>query len=149
MNNDANINEDDKRKLEPVLSEVHGLVSKGNYVSEKFLRFLPEDILKKREDYLSSLKAIVRSGVENGEEEDIAVQRDNVFYCVECSEKSAITPAKFLSNPEFQNLDGMLKFGEGGVIRIQNGQYCNMKGKVKMTFKVGDDEKIDRNDFIF
>ncbi|NSM56727.1 hypothetical protein HET73_04780 [Wolbachia endosymbiont of Atemnus politus] len=36
-----------------------------------------------------------------------------------------------------------LKIGEGDdVIRIQNGQYCDMKGKVKMTFKVGN-EKLE------
>lgn len=56
-NNDANINEDGKRKLETVLSEVHDLISKGNYVSKEFMKFLPENVLKKREDYLSNLRA--------------------------------------------------------------------------------------------
>ncbi|MDR2831335.1 MAG: hypothetical protein LBV62_00200 [Rickettsiales bacterium] len=40
-------------------------------------------------------------------------------------------------------MDGALEIGEGNVIRIQNGQYHDMKGKVKMTFKVGDDKKIE------
>lgn len=44
---------------------------------------------------------------------------------------------------EFKDLEyGALKIGND-VIRIQNGQYCDMKGKVKMTFKVSDSEKIE------
>lgn len=138
MNNDANINEDDKRKLEPVLSEVYDLVSKGNYVSKELLKFLPEDVLKKREDYLSNLKNIVR----NSSEEDIVVQRDNTFYCVKYPEESIVSPAKFLSNSEFQGLEGIVKVGEGNTIKIQSGQYHSVKGKIKMTFKVGD-ERIE------
>ncbi|MGL9759328.1 MAG: hypothetical protein ACR5LA_11485 [Wolbachia sp.] len=154
-NNDENIKENDKCKLQSVWSEVYDLVSKGNYVSEKVSKLLPEDILKKREDYLSSLKQIVCDSIEKGVIEDVAVERDNVFYCVKCPEKSIITPVKFMNNPEFRNLDGALKVGEGNdVIRIKNGQYHDMKGKVKMTFKVGDDEKIEmilssKNDLSF
>ncbi|MGL9725924.1 MAG: hypothetical protein ACR5KV_04560 [Wolbachia sp.] len=58
INNDANINENDKRKLESVLSEVYDLVSKGNYVNKELLKFLPADVLKKREDYLSNFKIL-------------------------------------------------------------------------------------------
>lgn len=141
-NNDANINEDGKRKLEPVLSEVHDLVSKGNHVSKELLKLLPSDVLKKREDYLLNLKNIVRSSSDNNEE-DIVVQRDNVFYCVKYPEESIISPAKFLNNSEFQDLEGILKIGESNAIKIQNGQYRYIKGKVKMTFKVGDDEKVE------
>lgn len=140
-NNDANINEDGKRKLEPVLSEVHDLVSKGNHVSKEFLKLLPNDVLKKRKDYLSKLKDIARSGSDSNEE-DIVVQRDNAFYCVKYSEKSIVSPAKFLSNSEFQNLEGILKVGEDNTIKIRDGQYHDVKGKIKMTFKAGD-EKIE------
>lgn len=74
---------------------------------------------------------------------DVIVERDNAFYCIQCPEKSVITPAKFLSNQEFQNLDGVLKIGEGDdVIRMQNGQYCDMKGILQMTFPISNSEKI-------
>ncbi len=142
-NKDDNIKGDDKRKLEPIWLEIYDLVSKGNYVSEEMSKLLPADLLKKYDNYLSSLKQIVSDSIENDKKEGVVVERDNAFYCVKCPEKSVITPAKFLSNPEFQNLDGALKFGEGNVIRTQNGQYHDMKGKVKMTFKMGDDEKIE------
>ncbi len=94
---------------------------------------------------MSDLRQIVRKSIENGEEEDIVVQRDNAFYCVKCPEESVITPAKFMNLKEFKNLEyGALQMGEGdNVIRIKNGQYCDMKGKVKMTFKVDNDEKIE------
>ncbi|AZU37982.1 hypothetical protein BBB02_02740 [Wolbachia endosymbiont of Bemisia tabaci] len=141
-NNDANINEDGKRKLETVLSEVHDLVSKGNYVSKEFMKFLPENVLKKREDYLSNLKKIVSKSIDHGEKDRFIVERDNVFYSVKYSENSTVTPAKFLSNSEFQNLEGILKVGEDNAIKIRDGQYHDVKGKVKMTFKVGD-EKIE------
>ncbi|MGL9758522.1 MAG: hypothetical protein ACR5LA_06855 [Wolbachia sp.] len=140
-NNDANINEDGKRKLEPVLSEVHDLVSKGNHVSKEFLKLLPNNVLKQREEYLSKLKNIARSGSDSNEE-DVVVQKDNTFYCVKYSEESIVSPAKFLSNPEFQNLEGILKVGEGNTIKIRNGQYHDVKGKIKMTFTVGS-EKIE------
>lgn len=142
MNNDANINEENKRKLEPVLSEVYDLVSKGNYVNKELLKLLPNNVLKKREEHLSILKNIARSG-SNSNEEDIIVQKDNVFYCVQYSEESIVTPAKFLNNSEFQNLEGILKVGESNAVKVQNGQYRYIKGKVKMTFKVGDDEKVE------
>ncbi|WP_255563563.1 hypothetical protein [Wolbachia endosymbiont of Bemisia tabaci] len=141
-NNDANINEDGKRKLETVLSEVHDLVSKGNYVSKEFMKFLPENVLKKREDYLSNLKKIVSESIDHGEKDRVIVEKDNVFYCVKYSEKSIVNPAKLLNNSEFQNLEGILKVGEGNTIKIRNEQYHDVKGKIKMTFKVGD-EKIE------
>ncbi|MFT4328105.1 MAG: hypothetical protein AB3P07_05990 [Wolbachia pipientis] len=140
-NNDANINEDGKRKLEPVLSEIHDLISKGNYVNKELLKLLPNNVLKQREEYLSKLKNIARSGSDSNEE-DVVVQKDNTFYCVQYSEKSIVSPAKFLSDSEFQNLEGILKVGEGNTIKIRNGQYHDVKGKIKMTFKVGD-EKIE------
>lgn len=53
--------------------------------------------------------------------------------------------AKFMNSPEFKDLEyGALLMGEGdNIIRTRNGQYRDMKGKVKMIFKVGDDEKIE------
>ncbi len=51
--------------------------------------------------------------------------------------------AKFLSNPEFQNLDGALKIGEGdNVIRIQDGKYHDINGRLQMTFPISNSEKI-------
>ncbi|WCR58146.1 hypothetical protein [Wolbachia endosymbiont of Ctenocephalides felis wCfeJ] len=143
-NKDDNIKGDDKRKLEPVWSEIYDLVSKGSYVSKEMLKLLPEDTTKKHEDYLSRLKQIVCNSIEKGKKEDVAVERDNGFFCVECPEESVITPAKFLSNPEFENLYGALKIGKGDdIIRTKNGQYCDMKGALQMAFEVGDSEKIE------
>ncbi|MEY2393285.1 hypothetical protein [Wolbachia endosymbiont of Tettigetta isshikii] len=51
-----NIKGDNKRKLDPVWSEIYDLVSKGSYVSKEMLKLLPEDITKEHEDYLSRLK---------------------------------------------------------------------------------------------
>ncbi len=54
-----------------------------------------------------------------------------------------MTPAKFLSNPGFQSLDGVLKIGEGDdVIRIQDGKYHDIKGRLQMTFPISNSEKI-------
>ncbi|MFP3036415.1 MAG: hypothetical protein ACEY3A_05605 [Wolbachia sp.] len=106
------------------------------------LKLLPEDITKKHEDYLSRLKQIVCNSIEKGKKEDVEVERDNGFFCVECPEESVITLAKFLSNPEFENLDGAVKIGNG-VIRTKNGQYCDMKGVLQMAFEVGDSEKVE------
>ncbi|MGL9725923.1 MAG: hypothetical protein ACR5KV_04555 [Wolbachia sp.] len=47
-----------------------------------------------------------------------------------------------MSNSEFQNLEGILKIGENNTIKIRNEQYHDVKGKMKVTFKVGD-EKIE------
>ncbi|KLT21610.1 hypothetical protein wVul_1355 [Wolbachia endosymbiont of Armadillidium vulgare str. wVulC] len=141
-NNDVNINEDGKRKLEPVLSEVYDLVSKGNHVSEKVLKLLPEGIIEKRKEYLQNLKKIASESIDHGEKDRVIVERDNAFYCVKYSEKSIVSPAKFLNNSEFQNLEGILKVGKDNTIKIRDGQYHGVKGKVKMTFEVGD-EKIE------
>ncbi len=141
--NDNNVKGDDKRKLDPIWSEIYDLISKGNYVSKEMLKLLPEDIIKKREDYLSNLKKIASESVDNGEKDKVIVERDNALYCVQCPEKSIITPAKFMNSPEFKDLQyGALRMGEGdNIIRLHNGQYHDMKGRVKMTFNVGD-EKI-------
>ncbi|WP_225536694.1 hypothetical protein [Wolbachia endosymbiont of Mansonella ozzardi] len=56
------------------------LVSKGSYVSKEMLKLLPEDITKKHEDYLSSLKRIVCDSIENDKKEGIIVERDNGFF---------------------------------------------------------------------
>ncbi len=70
------------------------------------------------------------------------VERDNKFYCIQCPEASIVIPAKFLSNPEFQNLDGALKIGKGDdVIRIQDGKYHDIKGRFQMTFPISNSEK--------
>ncbi|MDR1139489.1 MAG: hypothetical protein LBJ80_03960 [Rickettsiales bacterium] len=144
MEYDANVTEVGRSKLQPLWLEMSNLVSKGNSVSTSVFQSekLP-NILQGREDYLSSLKQIVCDSIENDKKEGIIVERDNEFYCVKCPEESVITPAKFLNNPEFKNLDGALKFGEGDVIRTQNGQYCDMKGVLQMAFEVGDGEKIE------
>ncbi len=117
MNKDDNVKGDNRGKLEPIWSEICSLVSKGNYVSEAMSKLLPNKILEERDNYLSGLKQIVSGSIENDKKEGIAVERDNGLYYIQCPEDSVIT--------------------------IQNGQYCDMKGKVKMTFKVGDDEKIE------
>ncbi|WP_265021484.1 hypothetical protein [Wolbachia endosymbiont (group A) of Icerya purchasi] len=71
------------------------------------------------------------------------VERDNKLYCIQCPEASIVTPAKFLSNPGFQSLDGVLKIGEGDdVIRIQDGKYHDIKGRLQMTFPISNSEKI-------
>ncbi|NUX01268.1 hypothetical protein GO685_01900 [Wolbachia endosymbiont of Madathamugadia hiepei] len=148
MEYDTKVTEVRRSKLQPLWLEMSDLVSKGNSVSTNVFQSerLP-NILQRRKDYLSNLKQIVCNSIEKGKEKDVienvAVERDNGFFCVKCPEKSVITPAKFLNAPEFQNLDGALKFGEGDVIRTQNGQYCNMKGVLQMAFEVGDGEKIE------
>ncbi|MCM1000755.1 MAG: hypothetical protein KTV72_00190 [Wolbachia endosymbiont of Melophagus ovinus] len=143
MEYDANVTEVGRSKLQHLWLEMSNLVSKGNNVSKNVfhLERMPS-ILQKRRDYLSHLKQIVCDSIEKGKKEDVAVERDNGFFCVECPEESVITPAKFLSNPEFENLDGALKIGDG-VVRTKNGQYCDMKGALQMAFEVGDSEKIE------
>ncbi|WP_338406324.1 MULTISPECIES: hypothetical protein [unclassified Wolbachia] len=144
MKNDANVTEIGKSKLMPLWLEMSALVSTGTGVSQAVWGLLPVDTQKKHNNYLSGLKQIVCDSIKKGEKKDVTVERDNAFYCVKCPEESVITPGKFLSKPEFENLDGALKIGEGdNVIRIKNGQYHDMQGKVKMTFKVSDSEKIE------
>lgn len=145
MKNDTNVTEIGKSKLRLVLLKVCNLISKGNYISEEMLKLLSEDIRKERNNYLSNLKQIVCGSIENDKKEGIVVERDNAFYYVKCPEESVITPAKFMDLKEFKNLEyGALQMGEGdNIIRIKNGQYYDMQGKVKMTFKVSDSEKIE------
>ncbi|MDG7052343.1 MAG: hypothetical protein LKM45_00415, partial [Wolbachia endosymbiont of Alcedoecus sp.] len=140
--NDTNVNEDGKRQLGTPWSEISNLVLTGNHVYGEASTLLSSDILEERDNYLSRLKQVVCNSIEKGKKEDVAVERDNRFFCVECPEESVITPAKFLSDPEFENLDGALKIGDG-IIRTKNGQYCDIKGKLKMTFKVDNGENIE------
>ncbi|MDE5061748.1 hypothetical protein [Wolbachia endosymbiont of Drosophila tsacasi] len=137
----------EKHQLDLLSSKISDLVSTGTYMSEEPLQFLPPDLIEKRSKYLSSLKQIVCDSIEKDGEEnvikDVIVERDNKFYCVQCPEESVITPAKFLSNPEFQNLDEALKIGEGDdVIRIQDGKYHDIKVRLQMTFPISNSEKI-------
>jgi hypothetical protein len=145
--NDATVDKDGKHQLGTPWSEISNLVLTGNHVYGKASTLLPSDILEKRDNYLSRLKQIVCNSIEKGEGKDVienvTVERDNKFYCVKCPEKSVITPVKFLSDPEFKNLDGALKIGEDDIIRTQNGQYHDIKGQLKMTFKVDTGEKIE------
>ncbi|UVW83664.1 hypothetical protein [Wolbachia endosymbiont of Aedes albopictus] len=138
---------DGRYQLDLLSSKISDLVLTGTYVSEEPLQFLPPDLIEKRSNYLSSLKQIVCDSIEKDGEEnvikDIIVERDNKLYCIQCPEASIVTPAKFLSNPEFQNLDGVLKIGEGDdVIRIQDGKYHDIKGSLQMTFPISNSEKI-------
>lgn len=137
----------EKCQLDLLSSKISDLVLTGTYVSEEPLQFLPPDLIEKRSNYLSSLKQIVCDSIEKDGEEnvikDVIVERDNKFYCIQCPEASIVIPAKFLSNPEFQNLDGALKIGEGDdVIRIQDGKYHDIKGRFQMTFPISNSEKI-------
>lgn len=137
----------EKEKLDSLCQEITDLISKGTYVSKEILdscrNNIPIDsaLEEKRNTYLSNLEQAVRNSIENDKKEGIIVERDNEFYCVKCPEGSVITPAKFMNSPEFKDLEyGALRIGEGNdVIRLRNGQYHDMKGKVKMTFEVGDE----------
>ncbi|MFP3015253.1 MAG: hypothetical protein ACEY3B_02940 [Wolbachia sp.] len=138
---------DGRYQLDLLSSKMSDLVLTGTYVSEEPLQFLPPDLIEKRSNYLSSLKQIVCDSIEKDGEEnvikDVIVERDNKLYCIQCPEASIVIPAKFLSNPEFQNLDGALKIGEGDdVIRIQDGKYHDIKGRFQMTFPISNSEKI-------
>ncbi|MDE5058518.1 MULTISPECIES: hypothetical protein [Wolbachia] len=133
----------ERDQLDLLSSKVFDLVSTGTYMSEEALKFLPPDLIEKRSNYLSSLKQIVSDSIEKDVTKDVTVERDNGLYYIQCPEESVITPAKFLSNPEFQNLDGALKIGEGDdVIRIQDGKYHDIKGRLQMTFPISNSEKI-------
>lgn len=137
----------ERDQLDLLSLKISDLVSTGTYVSEKVLELLPTSLLEKHNSYLSNLKQIVCEGIEKDGEEnvikDVIVERDNKFYCIQCPEASIVIPAKFLSNPEFQNLDGALKIGEGDdVIRIQDGKYHDIKGRLQMTFPISNSEKI-------
>ncbi|WP_375316174.1 hypothetical protein [Wolbachia endosymbiont (group A) of Colletes cunicularius] len=133
----------ERDQLDLLLSKVFDLVSTGIYMSEEALKLLPTDLLEKRNNYLSNLKQIVCDSIENDKKDGVILERDNGLYCIQCPEESVITPAKFLSNPEFQNLDGALKIGEGDdVIRIQDGKYHDIKGRFQMTFPISNSEKI-------
>lgn len=141
----------EKEKLDSLCSKITDLISTGTYVSKEILDLccnnIPIDsaLEEKRNSYLLSLEKAVYDSIENDKKEGIVVERDNKFYCVKCPEESVITPAKFMNSPEFKDLEyGALLMGEGdNIIRTRNGQYRDMKGKVKMIFKVGDDEKIE------
>ncbi|MGL9717255.1 MAG: hypothetical protein ACR5K9_00865 [Wolbachia sp.] len=140
----------EKEKLDSLCFKITDLISKGTYVSKEILdshcNSIPIDqaLKEKRNNYLSSLEQAVRNSVENDKKEGIVVERDNEFYCVKCPEESIITPAKFMNSPEFKGLEyGALRIGEGNdVIRLRNGQYHDMKGRVKMTFNVSG-EKLE------
>lgn len=133
----------ERDQLDLLSSKVFDLVSTGIYMSEEALKLLPTDLLEKRNNYLSNLKQIVCDSIENDKKDGVILERDNGLYYIQCPEESVITPAKFLSNPEFQNLDGALKIGEGDdVIRIQDGKYHDIKGRFQMTFPISNSEKI-------
>lgn len=148
LNGPYNYTKNEKYQLNLLSSKISDLVSTGIYMSEKALKFLPTDLLEKRHSYLLNLKQIVCGSIKKDEKKDVIenvlVEKDNGFYFVQCPEESVVTPAKFLSNPEFKDLEyGALQIGEGNdIIRIQNGQYCDMKGILQMTFPVGE-EKIE------
>ncbi len=137
----------EKHQLDLLSLKISDLVSTGTYVSEEALKLLSTSLLEKRNSYLSNLKQIVYEGIEKDGEEnvikDVIVERDSKFYCIQCPEANIVIPAKFLSNPEFQNLDGALKIGEGDdVIRIQDGKYHDIKGRFQITFPISNSEKI-------
>ncbi|GFR11750.1 uncharacterized protein TNCT_547901 [Trichonephila clavata] len=133
----------ERDQLNLLSSKISSLVSTGIYMSEGALKLLPPDLLEKRNNYLSNLKQIVCDSIENDKKDGVILERDNGLYYIQCPEDSVITPAKFLSNPEFQNLDGALKIGEGDdVIRIQDGKYHDIKGRFQMTFPISNSEKI-------
>ncbi|MFP3027733.1 MAG: hypothetical protein ACEY3L_16350 [Wolbachia sp.] len=139
----------EKEKLDSLCSEITNLISTGTYVSKEILdscNNTPIDsaLKEKRNSYLLSLEKVVCDSIENDKKEGVVVERDNKFYCVKCPEESVITPAKFMNSPGFKDLEyGALQMGEGGnIIRLRNGQYHDMKGRVKMTFKVGN-EKLE------
>ncbi|MGL9689072.1 MAG: hypothetical protein ACR5K6_04990 [Wolbachia sp.] len=116
--------------MDSLCLKITDLILEGTYVSKEILDSccdsIPIDqaLKEKRKNYLSNLEQVVRNSIENDKKEGIIVERDNEFYCVKCPEESVITLAKFLNNPEFKNSGGALKFGEGDVIRTQNGQYA-------------------------
>ncbi|MDX5495284.1 MAG: hypothetical protein O7198_01230 [Wolbachia endosymbiont of Nomada marshamella] len=141
----------EKEKLDSLCSKITNLISTGTYVSKEILDLCCNNIPinsaleEKRNSYLLSLEKAVCDSIENDKKEGIVVERDNKFYCVKCPEESVITPAKFMNSPEFKDLEyGALLMGEGdNIIRTRNGQYHDMKGKVKMTFKVDNGEMIE------
>ncbi|WP_246168606.1 hypothetical protein [Wolbachia endosymbiont of Ctenocephalides felis wCfeT] len=145
-----NLEKDKSDKLELLCSEVTNLISTGTYVSKEVLDScgnnipIDQSVKGKRDSYLLGLEKAVQNSIENDKKEGIVVERDNAFYCVKCPEDSIVTPAKFMNSPEFKDLEyGALRIGEGdNVIRLRNGQYHDMKGRVLMTFKVGD-EKLE------
>ncbi|WP_353287186.1 hypothetical protein [Wolbachia endosymbiont (group B) of Gerris lacustris] len=138
IHKDDNIKGNDKDKLKPIWEEVCDLVSKGNYVSERVLKLLPEDVIERCEDYLSNLEKIASESIDNGEINKVAVKRDNQCYFIKYPAGCAIIPTKLLNHPELQDLDGALKIGDG-IIRIKDGKYHDIKGSVIMTFTFYDE----------
>ncbi len=144
----------EKEKLDSFCSKITDLISTGTYVSKEILDLcrnnIPIDsaLEEKRNSYLLSLEKAVCDSIKNDKKEGIIVERDNKFYCVKCPEESVITPAKFMNSTEFKDLEyGALRMGEGdNIIRIRNGQYHDMKGRIKMTFKLGN-EKLEMSLF--
>ncbi|WP_353283313.1 hypothetical protein [Wolbachia endosymbiont (group A) of Pogonocherus hispidulus] len=145
-----NLEENNEGRLNSLCSKISNLISTGTYVKKEILDSCCNDIPvdsaleEKRNSYLLSLEQAVCSSIENDEKEGIIVERDNEFYCVKCPEKSVISPAKFMNFPKFKELEyGALRVGEGeNIIRLHKGKYHDMKGKLKMTFRVGD-EKLE------
>ncbi|WP_250295169.1 hypothetical protein [Wolbachia endosymbiont of Oedothorax gibbosus] len=145
-----NLEENNEGRLNFLCSKISNLISTGTYVKKEILDSYCNDILvdsaleEKRNSYLLSLEKAVCDSIKNDKKEGIVVERDNKFYCVKCPEESVITPARFMNSPEFKDLEyGALRMGEGdNIIRLYKGKYCDMKGKLKMTFKVGN-EKLE------
>ncbi|WP_410542500.1 hypothetical protein [Wolbachia endosymbiont of Tetranychus urticae] len=143
-----NLEKNEQDMLDSLTSKISALISTGTYVNKEVLDLyrtsIPIDssIEEKRNGYLLSLEKAVQNSIENGSKEGVIIERDNEFYCVKCPEGSVISPAKFMSSPEFKSLEyGALRVGEGdNVIRIHKGQYHDMKGRVTMSFKVGNEE---------
>ncbi|WP_339048083.1 hypothetical protein [Candidatus Mesenet endosymbiont of Phosphuga atrata] len=143
----SNLGENVKSKLDSLAQEIVHLVATGTYVGEEIVdsysSFIPElqTQMGKRNDYLSELEEAARKSIESGATEYVIVERDHRFYCVKYPSSSVITPAKFINAPEFKDLEyGALRVGEGeNVLRLNKGQYHDMKGRVKMTFNFGEE----------
>lgn len=141
------LEENVKKKLDSLAQEIANLVETGTYVGQEVVdsydNFVPElqAQVEKRNNYLLSLEETARKSIENGATEYIIVERDNRFYCVKYPSSSVITPAKFINAPEFKDLEyGAIRVGEGeNVLRLNKGQYHDMKGRVKMTFNFGEE----------
>ncbi len=132
--------------LKPLLQEISNLILTGTPISAEILTshsyFISQlEAQKDRIAYLSNLEEIVCKSIENVGKEGVVVQRDSQFYCVKCPEDSIIMPTKFMDAPEFKDLEyGALQIGEGqNIIRLLNGKYHDMKGRVKMTFEINDE----------
>ncbi|WP_333023911.1 hypothetical protein [Wolbachia endosymbiont of Pentidionis agamae] len=132
-----------REKLSILEKEINDSIKTGVFIGKKILEItkVDESVIKEREEYLLGLEKVAVASIVNDKKENVVVERDNSYYCVWYQESSIVAPQKFLNSQEFKDIKyGALRMGDGdNIIRLYNGQYHDMKGKLKMTIRFGEE----------